>query len=64
MKVTLIEIGGIAVSVPQEKLFDIVTLRTDLRPVIRALERIRDGKRHPGRPRKVEAELDKETKHE
>ena len=52
-KQKLVSIGDIDVYVPQEKMFDVVTLKTDLRPVIKALERIRDGKRAPGRPKKV-----------
>lgn len=56
--VQIMNIGGITVSVPEEKLYDVATLEADLRPVIRALERIRDGKRHPGRPKKHVSEQD------
>jgi len=33
-------------------LFEVATLEVDIRQAIKTLERIRDGKRHPGRPKK------------
>lgn len=49
-----IKIGKISISFPEDMMFDIATLEVDLRSALRNLERIRDGKRHPGRPKKVD----------
>lgn len=53
MSDNIVRIGKFGLVIPDEEMFKVATLQTDLRPALRALRRIEAGKRHPGRPRKV-----------